>query len=188
MLSGINMWLNAEHQACCASCIKMAQLMLCIMHQYWLVSCTMHQICSTILCTMAQCCASIKLIDVHQGSVWLNAIYMHQASIWLNCSASGINMAQCCAWHQVSIIAQWCLSGINVAVHHASIMAQCCASMAQWCASGISMVLCIRHHYDSIMCIGHCYSTIMAQCCASIWLNFHASGIYYGSMLCIRHH
>ena len=42
-------------------------------------------------------CITIDVHDVHQASIWLNAVH------------HGINIAQCCA------------SDINVAVHHASI-------------------------------------------------------------------
>ena len=73
-------WPNAiGHQyvaQCCASGINMTQFgsIVCIMHQHGLVLCIMHQNYGSILCTMAQFCASMA-----------------------QCCASGTNMAQCCA-------------------------------------------------------------------------------------------
>ena len=83
MLSGINMWLNAVHQA---------SIWQCIMHLYGSMLCIMHWN------------GPIWLNNLHHASIWLST--MHQASkLWLN---PVYPMAQCSA-----STAHWCESGIN---------------------------------------------------------------------------
>ena len=131
-----------------ASIIILCGSMLCIRHQYGCASCIMAQCCAScihydsILPNNLHH-VSIWLSTVHHASkLWLNHVH-HGSMLCIHGSirhqygslrASGINMAQCCASmapsdismahcvHQVSIMAQCCASGINVAVHHASIL------------------------------------------------------------------
>ena len=117
---------------CCASCINMASI-ICIMHQYGSVLCirVRHQNYGSILCTMAQSCAS----TAHWCASGINNM--------TQCCTSGINMAQYCA-SGIKIMAQSCAPWLNavhprlIDVHQASIII-----MAQCCASGINM--CIKH-------------------------------------------
>ena len=95
------------HQYGCASCIMAQCCALCINHdgsillnhQYGSVLCIRHQLWLNHVHHGSLRAVHPRLIDVHQTSVWLNAV--HQVSI--------------------SLIAQCCVPGINVVVHHASI-------------------------------------------------------------------
>ena len=82
--SGINM----EFCSIIASYVNMTQFrsIICILHQYGSVLCIMHQNYGSIMCTVAQCCASTAHWYVHQASVWIDAV--HQASILPQCCAS----------------------------------------------------------------------------------------------------
>ena len=160
MLSSINMWLNAVHQALiwlnftqkfascinmaqkCASCIKsMAHSCTPWLHpRLWCASGismaqAMHQ--ATII---AHCCASSNNVAVHHASIWLNVLHpwlsdVHQVSVWFNAmyqASIWLSMAQCCA------------SGI--------IMAQY-GSVLCWHQFMARCYMCIRHHNTAQTCI-----------------------------------
>ena len=131
MLLGINYVAQCcaiRHQYSCASCINNLSLNTvrhaCINNgSAWLTICLLHQNYGSVLCTMAQCCASG--INMH---AWLNAMHHGINYSSVLCAMASI-IVQCCMCirHQCA----WLSSCIN--------MARCCASTAQWCASGISM-------------------------------------------------
>ena len=98
---------------------------ICIMHQY-----------GSVLCTMTQCSASMAHWYASGTSVWPNAACV-----------SGINMAQCCAlgikYNYSSMLCIRHQCGFTSYIN----MAQC------WCIHGSKM--CIRHQYRLMLCIRH---------------------------------
>ena len=126
--------------------------MLYIRHQYD------SALCINTACTMH-----------HASRLYLNPV--HHGSMQCICG-----LLVCIRHQQYTFIAQCCVSGNNMLVHHASIwfdavhsrlndvhQAYICRNMAQCCASGITM----------------------AQ--YSVWLNAVQASVY-DPMLCIRHH
>ena len=105
-----------------------------------------------------------QLIDVHQGSVWLNAVDQVSSIYIAQCRASGIN---CGIMHQYGLI----------------------ASTAQRCASGISIWFNAVYQASKWLNMAqYQYSTVYHA--SKLWLNpvLHGSMLcIHSSLMCIRH-
>ena len=129
---------------------------------------------------MAKYCASCIKIMAQSCAPWLNAVHPRLIDVH---QASTVSIAQCCA------------SGINVAVHHASIWFDACIH---------GSMMCIRHQYG-LCCVSGLHVTIwliavhqvslwhnyydMTHCpvCLNLWPNDVHHTSWYDSNLCIMY-
>ena len=116
-----------HYSQCCALCINMAQFCsIYIMHQYGSVLCIRHQLWLNHVHHGSLNAVHPRLIDVHQTSVWFNAV------------------------HQISIIAQCCVPGTWLCITH-QYGSMLCNHVSMMCIRHhYGLKLCIKHHYCSI--------------------------------------